>query len=193
MLFLYSIANYRGVSHGNVLKSRVSPLSIVVVGTHKNLVSERRVSEIDKELKEAVEATSLHESGAFEYFSEKQLIITVDNYHDNDDSASFRNVVERIIKKDGSPYRIEFPIPWFTLDLALRDLPSILTYKECIKIAKKFDISEEDLPSCLWFLHHRTGSIRYYGSVSELKHIVIVRPTVIFRAISELVTVTRLD
>ena len=183
MLCLSSIANY-------ALKSRVSPLSVVVVGTHKNLVSEAKVSEIDKELKQAVEATSLHKRCAIEYFSEKQLIIPVDSYNDNDDSASVRNVVERIIKKDESPYRIEFPTTWFTLDLALKDLPSIVTYKKCIKIAKKYDILEEDLPSCLWFLHHRTGSIRYFGNVSELKHIVIVRPTVIFKAITELITNT---
>ena len=191
MLFLSSIANYHGLlSYGNPLKSRVSPFSVVVVGTQKNLVSEAKVTEIDKELKQAVEATSLHNSGAIEYFSENQLIIPVDNYNKINDSVSVRDVVERIIKKENSPYKIEFPKPWYSLDLALGDLPSIVTYKDCIKIAKKFDISEEDLPSCLWFLHHRTGSIRYYGSVSELKHIVIVRPTVIFRAISELITNT---
>ena len=93
--FLSSIASYHSVlSRDNALKSRVFPLSILVVGTHKNLVSEAKVSEIDEELKEAV---ALHKSGAIEYFSKEQLIIPVDNCNDNDDSAFVRNVIERIV------------------------------------------------------------------------------------------------
>ena len=184
MHILSSIASYQSVLS---LKSRVSPLSILVVGTHKNLVSEAKVSEIDEELKQAVEETSLHKSGAIEYFSKEQLIIPVDNYNDNDDSGSIRNVVERIVKKQGSPYRIEFPIPWLALDLALRKCPPPVTYKKCTEIAENYDISEKDLPKCLSFLHHEIGSIRYYDSVKELKDIVVTRPTVIFEAISGLI------
>ena len=184
MHFLSSIASYQSVLS---LKSRVSPLSILVVGTHKNLVSEAKVSEIDEELKQAVEETSLHKSGAIEYFSKEQLIIPVDNYNDNDDSASVRNVVERIVKKQGSPYRIEFPIPWLALDLALRKYPPTMTYTKCTEIANNYDISEKDLPKCLSFLHHEMGSIRYYDSVKELKNIVVIQPTVIFEAISGLI------
>ena len=191
--FLFSIASYHSVlsSHDVALKSRVFPLSILVVGTNKDRVSEAKVSEIDKELKEAVEETSLHKSGAIEYFSEKQLIIPVDNYNDNNDSASVRNVVERVIKKDGSPYRIEFPMPWLALDLmTLRKHASTVAYKEYTEIARKCDISEADLPKCLWFLHHKVGTIRYYGDVKELKNIVFIKPTLIFKAISELITNT---
>ena len=184
MHFLCSIASYHSVLS---LKSRVSPLSILVVGTRKDLVSEAKVSEIDEELKQAVEDTSFHKSGAIEYFSKEQLIIPVDNYNDNNDSAFVRSVVERIVKKHGSPYRIEFPIPWLALDLALRKCPPTVTYKEYTEIAKNYDISEEDLPNCLSFLHHEIGSIRYYGSVNELKDIVVTRPTVIFEAISGLI------
>ena len=184
MHILSSIASYHSVSS---LKSRVSPLSILVVGTHKNRVNKAKVSEIDEELKQAVEDTSLHKSGAIAYFSKEQLIIPVDNYNENNDSASVRNVVERIVKKHGSPYRIEFPIPWLAFDFALRKCPPTVTYKKCTEIAKNYDISEKDLPKCLSFLHHGIGSIRYYGSVNELKDIVVIQPTVIFEAISGLI------
>ena len=194
MQFLSSIASYHSVlsSHDVALKSRVFPLSILVVGTNKDRVSEAKVSEIDEELKEAVEETSLHKSGAIEYFSKKQLIIPVDNYNDNNDSASVRNVVERIIKKDGkTPYRLEFPMPWLALDLmTLRKHASTVAYKEYTEIARQCDISEADLPKCLWFLHHKVGTIRYYGDVKELKNIVFIKPTLIFKAISELITNT---
>ena len=184
MHFLSSIASYQSVLS---LNSRVSPPSILVVGTNKDRVSEAKVSEIDKELKQAVEETSLHKSGVIEYFSKEQLIIPVDNYNENNDSASVRNVAERIVKKQGSPYRIEFPIPWLALDFTLRIFPPTMTYKECIEIAKQCDILEKDLPKCLWFLHHQIGSIRYYDSVKELKDIVVIQPTVIFEAISGLI------
>ena len=183
-VFMHFLSSIHSVSS---LKSKVSPLSILVVGTHKNLVDKAEVSKIDKELKQAVEDASLQEKGAIEYFSKEQLIIPVDNYNDKDDSASVRNVVERIVKKQGSPYRIEFPMPWLALDLALRKCSPTMTYKECIEIAKNYDISEEDLPMCLKFLHHKIGSIRYYDSVKELKDTVVIRPTMIFEAISELI------
>ena len=186
-----SIASYYSVISRDVaLKSRVSLLSILVVGTNKDRVSEAKMIEIDEELKQAVEETSLHKSGVIEYFSKKRLIIPIDNYSDNNDSVLVINVLERIIKKDRSPYRIDFPIPWLAFELTLRNLHSNVTYKECIEIAKKCDIPEKDLPKCLWFLHHRFGSIRYYGSVKELKDIVIIKPTLIFKAISELITNT---
>ena len=184
MHFLSSIGSYQSVSS---LKSRVSPLSILVVGTNKDRVSEAKVRGIDKELQQAVEETSLHKSGVIEYFSKEQLIIPVDNYNENNDSASIRNVVERIVKKHGSPYRIEFPIPWLALDLALRKYLPTMTYTKCTEIANNYDISEKDLPKCLSFLHHEIGSIRYYDSVKELKNIVVTQPTVIFEAISGLI------
>ena len=62
-----------------------------------------------------------------------------------------------------------------------------MTYKECTEIAEKCDISQKDLPKCLWFLHHQLGSIRYYGTVKELKHVVFIKPTVMFKAISLLI------
>ena len=184
MHFLYAIGSYQSVLS---LKSRVCPPSILVVGTNKDRISEAKVRGIDKELQQAVEDTSLHKSDAIEYFSKEQLIIPVDNYNDNDDSVSVRNVVERIVKKHGSPYRIEFPIPWLALDLALRKYLPTMTYTKCTEIANNYDISEEDLPKCLSFLHHEIGSIRYYDSVKELKNIVVIQPTVIFEAISGLI------
>ena len=196
--FLASITSYldilsRDVAHPDS-KSSIPPLSILVVGTHKDLVGSDIVSKMDEELRNIVEEKLLYEKGCIEYMTsgrKKQLIIPVDNYNVDDDSAKVREVVDRIIRRKTeieSPYKIKFPVPWLALEWCLRRLTeSTVTYKECIELAKKCNVPEEELRDCLWFLHHKTGTIRYYGSVKELEDTIIIQPSVIFGAISELI------
>ena len=200
--FLASITSYldilsRDVAHPDS-KSSIPPLSILVVGTHKDLVSSDIVSKIDEELRKIVEETLLYKKGCIEYMTsghKRQLIIPVDNYNNvEDDSAKVREVVDRIIRRKTdmkSPYKIEFPVPWIALEWCLKRLPkSTVTYKECIELAKKCNVPEEELQDCLLFLHHKTGTIRYYGSVKELEDTIIIQPSVIFGAISGLIVST---
>ena len=201
MQCLSSIASYHNALSQDVAlrdsKCRVPPLSVLVVATHKDLVKEAEVIEIDKELKEAVEPTSLFRNGCIEYSPDEkdQLVIPVDNYNEKNDSTSVRKVVENIIrrKKGGeeSPYKIIFPVNWLALELWLRNMnQSTVKYEECIWIAEKCNISKKDLRACLLFLHHQTGTIRYYHRIEELKNTIIIQPSVIFEAVSELITNT---
>ena len=195
MQYLSSIASYHNALSQDS-KCSVPPLSVIVVATHKDLVKEAEVIEIDKELREVVEQTSLYLHGCIEYSPDKkdQLIIPVDNYNEKNDSTTVRKIMQNIIRKekDGeSPYKIEFPVNWLALELSLRNLKkSTVTYEECIQRAKECNISEKDLPDCLWFLHHKTGTIRYYHKIEELKNTIIIQPSVIFEAVSELITNT---
>ena len=59
-----------------------------------------------------------------------------------------------------------------------------------MKNAEKCNISEKDLQACLLFLHHQTGTIRYYHRIEKLKNTIIIQPSVIFVAVSELITNT---
>ena len=200
MQCLSSIASYHNALSQDVAlrnsKCSVPPLSVIVVATHKDLVKEAEVIEIDKELRELVEQTLLYRDGCIEYSPDEkdQLIIPVDNYNEKNDSTTVRKIVQNIIRKekDGeSPYKIEFPVNWLALELSLRNLKkSTVTYEECIQIAKECNISEKNLPDCLWFLHHKTGTIRYYHRIEELKNTIIIQPSVIFEAVSELITNT---
>ena len=195
-----SIASYHNALSQDVAlrnsKCRVPPLSVLVVATHKDLVTKEEVIEIDKELKEAVEPTSLFRNGCIEYSPDEkdQLVIPVDNYNEKNDSTSVRKVVQNIIRREKggeSPYKIIFPVNWLALELWLRNLnKSTVTYEECIQIAEECNISEKDLRACLLFLHHQTGTIRYYHRIEELKNTVIIQPSVIFEAVSELITNT---
>ena len=197
---LSSITSYHNaLSQDLVLrnsKCRVPPLSVLAVATHKDLVTNEEMIEIDKELKEAVEPTLLFRNGCIEYSpdAKDQLVIPVDNYDEKNYSTSVKKVVENIIRKekDGeSPYKVVFPVNWLALELWLRNMDqSTVTYEECIQIADKCSISEEDLRACLLFLHHQTGTIRYYHRIEELENTIIIQPSVIFEAVSELITNT---
>ena len=200
MQCLSSITSYHNaLSQDLVLrnsKCRVPPLSVLVVATHKDLVTNEEMIEIDKELKEAVEPTLLFRNGCIEYSpdAKDQLVIPVDNYDEKNDSTSVKKVVENIIRKekDGeSPYKVVFPVNWLALELWLRNMnQSTVTYEECIQIAEECCISENDLRACLMFLHHKTGTIRYYHRIEELENTIIIQPSVIFEAVSELITNT---
>ena len=200
MQCLSSIASYHNALSQDVVlrnsKCRVPPLSVLVVATHKDLVTNEEMIEIDKELKEAVEPTLLFRNGCIKYSpdAKDQLVIPVDNYDKKNDSTSVKKVVENIIRKekDGeTPYKVVFPVNWLALELWLKNMnQSTVTYGECIQIAKKCCISEEDLRACLLFLHHQTGTIRYYHRIEELENTIIIQPSVIFEAVSELITNT---
>ena len=205
MQCLSSIASYHNalsrdvapLDSNTLVKTRVPPLSVLAIATHKDLlVDEEEVTKIDEELRGAVEQTSLHKSGCIEYCpgEDEQLIIPVDNYKEENDSNAVKKAVQIIIsRKQGkeSPYKIEFPVPWLALELSLRHhQQSIITYNDCIEIAKQCNVSRKDLPKCLWFLHHKTGTIRYYHGIKVLEDYIIVKPDVIFKAVSELITNT---
>ena len=205
MQCLSSIASYHNalsrdvalLNSNTLVKTRVPPLSVLAVATHKDLLkNEEEVRRIDEELRGAVKQTFLYKSGCIEYCpdEDEQLIIPVDNYNEENDSNAVKKAVQIIIRrKQGkeSPYKIEFPAPWLALELSLRHHPqSIITYEECIEIAKQCNVSRKDLPKCLWFLHHKTGTIRYYHSIKVLENYIIVKPDVIFKAVSKLITNT---
>ena len=65
-----------------------------------------------------------------------------------------------------------------------------MSFSECSELARKFNIGDEELTSCLWFLHYKTGTIRYYSSVDELKDTVITKPDVLFAAVTEFIIST---
>ena len=164
------------------------PTSVLVVGTHSDLVSSSDVLKADKEIQHI-----LGDKAIVEYFNENELVIPIDNYKD-DDGSKVREVIERVLKrkrKGTSPYKIKIPVHWLGLELSLRQKKcSSVSFSECSELARKFNIDDEELTSCLWFLHYKTGTIRYYSSVEELKDTVITKPNVLFAAVTEFIMST---
>ena len=193
--FLTSIASYHSaLMHVSRRFKQISipPPSVIVIGTHRDLLGSGDFDKIENDLQQICKAASfksLTGKSIIEPFNDQQLIIPINNYNaEANDSYSVRKVVERIVKRD---YNIKIPVPWLAFELHLRDLPnSTVTYTKCKEIAGWYNISDDELPQCLMFLHHRTGTIRYYPDVKELKDTIIIKPSVIFRAVTELITST---
>ena len=171
------------------IKLSPPPTSVLTVGTHSDLVqSVENIHEVDKELKSVLGNIEI-----VEYFNENELIIPINNFKSGD-GCKVREVIERVVnrtKAGVSPYKVEIPVHWLGLELYLRQKKcSTVSLSECLELGKKFNIQEEELASCLWFLHYKTGTIRYYSMVNELKDTVITDPNIIFVAVTEFITST---
>ena len=200
MQCLSSIASYHNAQSRDYLKSKPAsqvlnapPISVLMVGTHRDLVDEKTVSVVNATLKKSIVDTVLHKKGLIEPFSDESLLIPVDNYKP-EDGKMLRYIIERVIKREKGgvfPYKVELPVHWLGLELSLRQMASsTVSYKDCSALAQKFNIPNEELSECLWFLHYKTGTIRYYGQVEALREVIIIKPVVVFAAITEFITST---
>ncbi len=167
------------------------PTSVMAIGTHSDLVKKEKVVEMNEALQQSIADTALERESIFEPFKTGELVIPVDNYNTKDGSK-VRQVFERLIRRGVSPYKVELPVAWLGLQLFLRKKgSSTISLSECRKIGMGFTIaSADELKSCLFYLHYKTGTIRYYGSVEELKDTVIIQPSIIFSAVSDFIVST---
>ena len=170
------------------IELRQPPTCVILVGTHSDLVSSEDVKAADEELK-----NGFGKKGIVEYYESNALLIPVNNYEPKDGSK-VREVVDRVVKrkKEGtSPYAIQIPVQWLGVELYLRQKKSpTISLSECKEIGRKLNMQEEELVSCLWFLHYKTGTIRHYSSVNELKDTVIIEPSIVFTAVTKFITST---
>ena len=171
------------------------PIRVCMIGTQKDLLTpgkeEEEIEEKDYVLRQTCTDTKLDD--IVEYGSLEKILIPVDNYNERD-GETVRRKIQHMIKRDGddSSFKLKIPVNWLGLELYLRkqEEPTI-SYHECEKIASEhFKIPKDKLKSCLFFLHHRTGTIRCFEDVKECKSIIITKPKVLFAAITKLITLS---
>ena len=173
------------------LKCPSPPTSVMAIGTHSDLVKKEKVVEMNEALQQFIAETALETKIILEPYNEDQLVIPVDTYN-TEDGSKVREVFERLIRRGVSPYKVELPVAWLGLQLFLRQKESsTISLSECREIGKGLKISSEDeLKSCLFYLHYKTGTIRYYDKIEELKDTVIIQPSIIFAAVSDFIVST---
>ena len=179
---LQSIHSYcKGSSDGET----TSPVNVLVIGTHKDKVSFDDIKKIKLDLQK-----SIGTPGFKSVFKDGNFLIDVNN-NDPKDGELVRKRVENIITRGEIEFKVEIPISWLGLQFYLRnrEKPTI-SYSKCMKIAKKFCITEENLPFCLRYLHYKAGTIRYYENDKSLEQIVITKPGVLLNAVSKLIEKT---
>ena len=173
---------------------------VFFVGTHKDKVDEEKIKLIDEELQDAVKSTSFFRHGLIQMASDDprfpRMLLTVDNTKSSDDDRSgikqVRKAVERIINRPD--FKVRAPPQWLVFSLILRqttDQP-VISFAQCQTLARNCEINDsEELDKALWFLSTRVGLIRYYRNASQdLRNLIILDPSIIFRKISELVIET---
>ena len=176
---LQSIHSYcKGSSDGET----TSPVNVLVIGTHKDKVSDDDIKKIKSSFQK-----SIGTPGFKSVFEDGNFLIDVNN-NDPKDGELVRKRVENIITQ--GKFKVEIPISWLGLQFYLRnrEKPTI-SYSKCMKIAEKFCITKEELPKCLEYLHYKAGTIRYYENES-LEQIVITKPGVLLNAVSKLIEKT---
>ncbi len=172
------------------------PIKVCMIGTQKDLLTPGKEKE-EIEQKDSILRNICTNTGIDDilehYKSAEQLLIPIDNYDPKDGEIVRKKIIDTVIGDgDSSPFKLKIPVNWLGLELYLRnhEKPTI-SYAECEEVAlRDFKIPKDDLKKCLYFLHHQTGTIRYFGDVKECKDIIITQPKVLFAAVTKLITLS---
>ena len=180
-------------SYTNQGSGRAEPIKpkVVLVGTHKDLVSEEQIQAVQRELKEMLQDTDYYRQNVVEFASMDEPAVTVDNLHpEGQDIQKVRNIIQRIANDPA--FQIAVPYPSLILSLILRRMTDpVITYEQCQSIAAQCGItSRKRLNKALKFLHTRLGVVRYFKKIPELREIVIRDPQILFDKISNLISNT---
>ena len=164
---------------------------VFFVGTHKDLVSNIVIVNLEKELRAAVKQTAWYKKDMIQFASSENLIFSVNNFDKSDFSfGEVRRAIQNLSQTDG--YKFKIRAPWLGLELTLRaHADKVISFSECENIAKKCSInSKKNLNEALWFLHNRIGSIRHYQQVDELNNVVITKPQILSTIVTDLLIST---
>ena len=188
---LASIAYTSSHTHQGSGKAEPIKPKVVLVGTHKDLVSEEQIQAVQRELKEMLQDTDYYRQNVVEFASMDEPAVTVDNLQpEGQDIQKVRNIIQRIANDPA--FQIAVPYPSLILSLMLRRMADpVITYQQCESIAAQCGItSRKHLTEALTFLHTKLGVVRYFGKIPELREIVIRDPQILFDKISNLISNT---
>ena len=164
---------------------------VVLVGTHKDLASEKQIQAVQQELKEMLQDTNHYRQKIVEFASMDEPAVTVDNLQpEGQDMQKVRDIIQRIANDPA--FQISVPFPSLILSLLLRRLTDpVISYRQCQSIAFECGITtRKHLNKALNFLHSTLGVVRYFEKIPELREIVIRDPQILFDKISNLISNT---
>ena len=193
-MLLQSLATIASTSVSRMVGDRkvmIQP-NIFFVATHKDLVSEEHIHQVDITLQEVVKGTEAYKDGMVQFGSESQMVIAVNNLAEGEeDVQQIRAAVDRIGKR-GDDYRVKTPFSWLMFSNIIQQMKSpVLQYEQCYSVAQQCGIdTREEMNDALRFLHENVGVVRYYHDVSELQHFVIKDPQYVFDVITDLIVST---
>ena len=150
------------------------------------------LDKINRQLDERLKNTAFFEEGlvhSIKLSVENSLLVNNLSAKDSE-IKKHRDFLENILKNYFREYQI--PVQWLMLSICLKILAKNqnkyhVSFDDCVKLGKYFDMDEEMVSVALQFLHKYIGLIMYFPHHDNLKKIVICNPQVVFSTISELI------
>ena len=184
---IQSYSNYDATASGESNTNR-----LLVVGTHLDKCGQtddekfQEVNEIETMIWDKVLAEEVDQM--FYRDSDDRIIHPISNtdYEGRDEAAQkIRTAIEHMSKYQKS--YSEVPINWllFQLEVQLTD-KNYIERSECIKIAKRCSIRENDLDYVLMYFH-QLGILLHYGKVSGLEDVIFCKPQWLFDQLTEVI------
>ena len=160
-----------------------------LIATHRDLVDENKVSEVNQQLRTKIENSShLFDSDLIQFSQSEQVIFPLDTTKDEEEVDHLRSLLHKIMSQRFQELKI--PASWCTLSLKLRKSKrNIFKYDTCFKLAQECGIKDtKEFKKVLWHLHHRVGIIMHYPNVAGLEDIIITDLQLVFDRITNLIT-----
>ena len=165
------------------------PSNVFIIGTHKDLLvdEESCINQIQQELEEEIKGTDWYTSDTIIITPDGHLMLPFNTYSQNDIEK-----VKEMISQSIATRTYTVPMTVLALYFNIERLgKSVMTINEFKSLAQDCNIDDEEkFYQVLWFLQNILGSIQYFGSVPELKDIVITDPQILFDLVNELIVCT---
>ena len=169
----------------NILDSSKSV--VYLVGTHKDKVSEEKISELDKDLQSIIKGTDFLEKDLVQFCSEDKLIVAMNNMDGGvEEVETIKKMLNQAMERHFKPLSI--PAVWLLLNLCLRmNKARTASMKSVLELSSQFNMSEYETKVALWFLHHHAGVMMYFPNVPLLEDLVILDNQVVYDSVTFLI------
>ena len=158
-----------------------------LIGTHKDMVKEEDIAEFDKQIQEVIRSTKFFEKDIVKFCSQDRLLVAIDNMGGGaEEVKEIRKLLEECMENQFKKLRI--PAVWLVFSLCLRKRGvKTASFKSCLKLSEKLNMSLFETKVALWFLHHHAGIIMYFPDIPELSDLVIIDSQVVYDSVTELI------
>ena len=161
-----------------------------ILGTHKDLVSEKQIGEFDDKLQHSIRSTEFFRDGLVQFSSEDRMVLPIDNMYGGESEVKrVRKFLEEGVKHHFK--KLSIPAAWLVLSLCLRKREErTASLQSVLQLAGDLGIPEKEAKLALWFLHHYAGVLMYFPKLEELKDTVICDTQVVYDSATNLIVNT---
>ena len=172
-------------SHLTLSKSKA-----MIVGTHRDLVSEDEVKEFDRDLQRKIRATDFFKEDIVQFATKDRLVLEVDNMHGGvKEVEKIQNIILNQMKL--SFKKLSLPVSWLIFSLCLRKKAlRMVSLQSCLDLAQQLNIPPDEAKLAMWFLHHYAGLLMHFPNLPELRDSVICDTQIVYDSVTHLIVNT---